>query len=243
MVEEDYEKAYKNEMEREKKALEAVKEEGHGKAESEKKKEIKRHKKALEAIEEFTSDILISNDGVNTMDDVEMAVATFLTYYMSRDGMGKDYSETKSNSLEKYYRQLVKLEDVAERFRDVTVIQADALHLVAEYGQAKNVMLYLDPSYLSEGEGRKGKKDKKAEGRKDLGKGVYNRSFDYEKHEELALLVRDAKAHIILSNYDAEPYKSELTEEAGWKRMEFETTTGVGGKKGNLRTEVLWYNY
>ena len=35
------------------------------------------------------------------MDKVKMAVATFVTYYMSRDGMGKHYSDAKS-SLDAY---------------------------------------------------------------------------------------------------------------------------------------------
>ena len=193
------------------------------------------HNAALLAIEDKTGDILVSNGGEATMDSVDMAVATFASYYLSRDGMGKAYSETKGSSIDAYYRQLAKLDDVADRFQGVRVTQFDALWLVAKYSQLENAMLYLDPSYLSTEDEEKKKKD--------LGKGIYNRSFDYDMHESLALLIQDAEAHIIVSNYDVEPYKSLLTEEHGWKRMEFPTTTSVGGKKGNFRTEVLWYNY
>ena len=200
----------------------------------------KSHEIALDTIRDYTSDILISNSGEVTMSDVDMAVASFVTYYLSRDGMGKDYSETKGNSLESYYRQIAKLEDVADRFKGVIVNQVDAMWLIAAYCQAKNAMLYLDPSYLKI---TKSKKKSGKNNKKDLGKGIYNRSFDYEKHEDLARMIQDEKAHIILSNYDVAPYNELLTEEHGWKRIEFETTTGVGGKKNNERTEVLWYNY
>lgn len=195
-------------------------------------KHIASHTAALHVIGEMTADTLISNGAESTLDSVKMAVATFASYYMSRDGMGLDYSEAKCRSWDAYYRQLVKLEDVAARMEDVAVMQLDAKMLTAVYCQNSRAMIYLDPSYLNP-----------EDTSKDLGKGIYNRSFDYELHEELALLIREADAKIILSNYDTEPYKSILDEKHGWKRMEFETTTGVGNKKDNLRTEVLWYNY
>lgn len=192
----------------------------------------KSRKLALEAVEGFTSDTLVSNGSESTMDSVTMAVATFASYYMSRDGMGLDYSEAKCRSIDAYYRQLVRLEEVAERMAEVAVMQLDAKFLTGLYCQNERAMIYLDPSYLNpEDESR------------DWGKGIYNRSFDYELHEELAMMIQDAKARILISNYDVPPYKDYLDEEHGWKRMEFQTTTGVGNKKGNLRTEVLWYNY
>ncbi len=202
----------------------------------------KSHEIALEAIRDYTSDILTSNGAEKTMNNVDMAVATFVSYYLSRDGMGKAYSETKGNSLDAYYRQLARLEDVADRFNGVEVTQVDALWLVAEYCQFENAMLYLDPSYLNVEKEDKDK-NKNRKNKKDLGNGIYNRSFDYDKHESLALMIQEAKAHIIVSNYDVSPYNDLLTEEYGWKRIEFETTTGVGNQKDNKRTEVLWYNY
>ena len=199
------------------------------------------HTWALQCIEEYTSDTLISNGADITkstdmgdciFNPVDMAVATFVSYYMSRDGMGLNYSEEKCSSPEAYYRQLLKLENVAERFEGVAVMQIDAVFLTRFYCNYKNAMIYLDPSYL----------DPESSTR-DLGKGVYNRSFDYNLHKKLAEIIQKANAHIILSNYDVSPYKDLLTEEYGWKRIEFETTTSVGSKTDNERIEVLWYNY
>ncbi len=199
---------------------------------TDKDKHRKSREIALDAIEDYTSDILIANGSEYDMKDVDMAVATFITYYLSRDGMGKYYSEAKGNSFQSYYNQVMKLEDIADRLQGVAVTQVDALQLIAGYSQAKNAMLYLDPSYL-----------KVNDSRKDLGKGIYNRSFDYSQHERLAEMIQDAEAYIILSNYDVPPYTDYLTESHGWKRIEVETTTGVGSKKDNQRTEVLWYNF
>lgn len=199
------------------------------------------HTGALQSIEEYTSDTLISNGADSTksfgvgdriLNPVDMAVATFVSYYMSRDGMGLNYSKEKCNSLEAYYRQLLKLEEIAERLEGIAVMQVDAAFLTRFYCNNEDAMLYLDPSYLDP-----------ESSTKDLGKGVYNRSYDYLLHEKMAEMIQNAKAHILLSNYDVSPYKNLLTEEYGWKRIEFETTTSVGSKTDNKRTEVLWYNY
>lgn len=190
------------------------------------------HECALSSIEHFTEDTQASNGSEIDRDDIQMAVATFLTYYCSRDGMGLDYSQRKNKSLKVYYKDVQKLNDIAQRFEGVAVTQLDAMMLICQYCDCENVMMYLDPSYL-----------KPEDVEKDLGKGVYNRSSSYQDHEALAYAIQDAKAKIVLSNYDVSPYKEILDEKHGWKKITFETTTGVGSKKNNKRTEVLWYNY
>ena len=75
-----------------------------------------------------------------------------------------------------------------------------------------------------------------------LGK-VYARSFGYQQQEQFLRGIQNARAHIMVSNYDLQLYNKYLNPSTGWKREEFETTTGVGGKRNNKRTEVIWYNY
>ena len=190
------------------------------------------HERALNKIAEYTSDTRVSNGEEQDKDPVQMAVATFLTYYLSRDGMGLDYSSAKNSSKDKYYSYLQNLKDIAQRFEGVVVTQVDALNLIENYCQYENVMMYLDPSYL-----------KPEDANKDLGSGIYNRSFGYEEHKRLADIIQNAKAKIILSNYEVEPYLSVLSEDKGWKKYYYDTHTSVGSKKDNKRTEVLWYNY
>lgn len=190
------------------------------------------HRQALNRIADYTSDTIVSNGAEQDNDPVQMAVATFITYYLSRDGMGLEYSSVKNQSIDRYYSHLQYLKDIAQRFEGVVVTQVDALYLVANYCKYENVMMYLDPSYL-----------KPDDLKKDLGKGIYARSFEREEHERLANIIKDAKAKIILSNYEVEPYLSILSENKGWKKYYYDTHTSVGSKKDNKRTEVLWYNY
>lgn len=192
---------------------------------------IHEHISNKETLKELAESVMWEYGEDVSVDKVKLAVATFVTYYMSRDGMGKDYSVAKG-SLKAYHRQLLKLKDVAERMEDVAVMQLDAYHLVCCYCDNERAMLYLDPSYLNP-----------EDIEKNLGEGIYNRSSDYKDHERLAELIQDAKAKIIISNYDVPPYKDYLNEAHGWRRNEYETTTGVGSKKNNLRTEVIWCNY
>lgn len=194
------------------------------------------HEKGLEAIDAYTADTLVSNSAEQNMDNIEMAIATFITYFFSRDGMGLDYSREKNETLDAYYSRIFMLEEVAERLRGVIVQQGNAMNLIESYCGYKDVMMYLDPSYLSPEKSGDG-------GGNDLGKGVYNCSFSYDEHLKLAEMIKGAKAKIILSNYDVEPYKGILVGSKGWKKFYFDTTTGVGSKKGNKRTEVLWMNY
>ena len=77
---------------------------------------------------------------------------------------------------------------------------------------------------------------------KNLGK-IYTASFNYEDHENFVKCISNAKCKILVSNYDIILYDKYLTKEKGWRRIEYETTTSVGGKKNNRRREVLWYNY
>jgi len=78
---------------------------------------------------------------------------------------------------------------------------------------------------------------------KDLGKLVYTMSFSYVDQESFVKCVADAKCKMMICNYPLMLYQKYLTPEKGWRTFEFLTTTSVGSKKDNVRTEVLYYNY
>lgn len=174
-------------------------------------------------------------------DEIELACATFFVYTLSRDGMGNAFSDMKSEKIEDYYERVDNLYTIQGIMEDVEIINMDAMLIIEKYIGEKDVIMYLDPSYLNVTE-------KDGEKQRDLGKGIYNTSLSKEDHKRLvALLLTEnskninEKAKVIVSNYDVEPYRQ--LDRAGWKRAEFETTTAVGGKAGNTRKEVLWYNY
>ena len=89
--------------------------------------------------------------------------------------------------------------------------------------------MYLDPSYLD------------PEEEKNLGE-VYHTSYNYQMHEQLLREITsiDTQAKILISNYDVPLYNQYL---CNWQRIEYETYTSVGSRKGNRRLEVLWKNY
>lgn len=194
---------------------------------------------AFEAVENLEEPMEFDLD-----EKIQLAAATFETFYFSRDGMGLSYSENRGENIRAYCKKIEELGEIGHRMRNVKIFNSDACFLLDKelqkensYLMNPNVMMYLDPSYLSVEDVETGRK-----GGKNLGSS-YDSSFGLREHKKLLDNIIGAKAKILLSNYDVEPYKSRLTEEKGWHRYEYETKTSVGGTKNNKRVEVLWYNY
>lgn len=184
----------------------------------------------MDAVHSFTDDTLSTNELGESVSDLEVAFVIFQLYYSSRDGMGVAWSEDKNRDIRAYTRAVLNLRRVSERMEEVVVTQCDALYLVRIYRENEGAMIYLDPSYL-----------KPEDEKKNLGK-VYKMSYGYKDHERLLQEITkpDTRAKILISNYDVDLYNQYLY---GWKKTYFRTFTGVGGKKGNQRVEVLWQNY
>ncbi|WP_101909250.1 DNA adenine methylase [Marasmitruncus massiliensis] len=157
--------------------------------------------------------------------------------------------------------------DAMDFFRQILGINRDQTAEVADSSDAiklpwihdPQVMVYADPSYINPRSEREllegidwksvdslsGAIKKKYENKKvpaNLGK-LYTTSFNYDDHEEFLKCIYDASCKIMVSNYDLILYNKYLNEDNGWRRIEFPTKTSVGGKAGNDRLEVLWYNY
>lgn len=218
--------------------------------------------------------------GEEYISDMDLAIATYVVFQQSRDGMGKVWSAEKFKTNGQYKKQIVRLFDCAERLEGVEVFQIDAIdffrrmmfvdvdtpvnsvpsqfQVLNEWINNSRVMMYCDPSYISVESEQKLLKDidvdntpclsdaiKKKYGDKmpaNLGK-VYAMSFGYDDQEKFLRCIQKAKCRILVSNYDLQLYNKYLNESTGWRREEFHTTTGVGSKKDNKRTEVIWYNY
>lgn len=216
--------------------------------------------------------------------DIDLAIATYITFTQSRDGMGLAFSPQKFQRDTQYRNRIVNLYECAERLEGVQIHEIDGnvfsqtfmfIDWYQEIGQItardfkaylnqwihrNDVMIYADPSYIdpeSEKTALAGitesdiaKNGGIAEAIKNKGRplpknagAVYTRSFTYEEQEAFVRSIQMSGAHILLSNYDLFLYDYYLTSELGWRREEFETTTSVGGKAGNKRTEVIWMNY
>lgn len=118
-----------------------------------------------------------------------------------------------------------RIAPAAERLARVSLECAPALELIARYGAASDVLLYVDPPYL--GETREAASRYRHEMRSPA------------EHRELADVLRDCRSAVVLSGYDS-PLYCELYE--GWYRAERATTTGNGRRGTQARTEVVWSN-
>ena len=174
----------------------------------------------------------LNNHDSSTVDDISLAVATWIVYTMSRDGMGGAFSTNKFKTQEQYQARIGKLYEVAERMEGVQVSQVGALLYLqrCNYLNDPNVCFYLDPSYL----------DPEDES-KNLGK-AYKLSSEKQDHETLLQLIQGAQAKIVISNYDV-PLYNQYLQASHWKKYEIDTTTSVGGVSGNYRKEVIWKNF
>lgn len=102
--------------------------------------------------------------------DMDLAIATFVVFQQSRDGIGKTWSAEKFKTNDQYRQQIVKLFDCAERLEGVEVFQIDAMEffrnmmfvdadtsssqvpsqfqVLNEWINNPEVMMYCDPSYI-----------------------------------------------------------------------------------------------
>lgn len=103
--------------------------------------------------------------------DMDLAIATYVVFQQSRDGMGKVWSAEKFKTNDQYKKQIVRLFDCAERLEGVEVFQIDAMtffrrmmfddagtpfsevppafRVLNEWINNSRVMMYCDPSYIS----------------------------------------------------------------------------------------------
>ena len=180
------------------------------------------------------SDNFDLNESIGAIDEpdpLKLAVATYVVYSMSRDGMGTAFSSSKFRSSEAYYKQVDKLYRVAERLNGVQVIGAvGALTylLDSSYLNDPKAMFYIDAPYLSADEDEK-----------NLGI-CYKGQMELSDHRLLLDTISHSKARFLISNYDTPVYNEYLGD---WTKVTIDTVTGVGGKKNNKRTECLWLNY
>lgn len=180
--------------------------------------------------DKFNNNIAQSMEDV---DEMKLAYSTYIVYSQSRDGMGKDWSNARFKSTFDYHGYISNLYDVAARMNGVRVFQEGALAFLLNenYLNRKDAMFYLDPSYLSP-----------EDESKNLGS-TYKFSSDFDAHELLLKTICNARAKILISNYDLPLYNKYLTTAGGWRKIEIDTKTTVGGTKDNKRKEILWYNY
>lgn len=186
---------------------------------------------SLALIQATSFDINENIGAIEEPEPLKLAVATYVVYSMSRDGMGTAFSASKFRSSEAYYKQIDRLYRVAERLNGVQVVGAvGALSYLLEssYLNDERAMFYIDAPYLSADEDEK-----------NLGI-CYKGQMELADHRVLLETITQSKAKFLISNYDTPVYNEYLRD---WTKVTIDTVTGVGGKKNNKRIECLWFNY
>lgn len=118
-----------------------------------------------------------------------------------------------------------RMPPAAARLRQVSLESRPALELVRDYGQHREVCMYVDPPY--EGVTRPRTYD-----------GYRHEMRATDDHAELLSALSECKASVVLSGYRSPLYTEALD---GWDFIEIPTFTGQG--TGDLtRVEVLWSN-
>ncbi|GAA3808022.1 DNA adenine methylase [Streptomyces chiangmaiensis] len=117
-----------------------------------------------------------------------------------------------------------RLAAAAERLHTVSLENRPALDLITKYGNQPKCLLYVDPPYLgsTRGWGNNYRMEMKTE----------------EQHRELASVLGECKATVVLSGYDSPLYAETYD---GWHRYTQQTMTG-NATTAKARTEVLWSN-
>jgi DNA adenine methylase len=174
----------------------------------------------------------VTNDEpMDGLDDLEVARRIWVQLTQSRAGLRRrsgwrhyqDPTRSTASMPDYLAGYVARMPPAVERLRRVSMECRPALHVISDYGRHREVLLYVDPPYLS--------------GTRSSGSYLHEMG-DEESHRELAAALNACEAAVVLSGY-ASPLYDDLYD--GWHRREIETATGQGGEWPD-RTEVVWCN-
>lgn len=165
---------------------------------------------------------------------IDRAVAFFVRYRQSRQGLGRDYCTPTARvrrgmneNVSAWLSAVEGLPEACERLRRVEVCCMDAVDFIKRYDHA-NALFYLDPPYVQSTRSAKG---------------AYDHEMSIEDHLWLlqALEILDGK--FLLSGYDCDLYR-DFAERNGWRVETVEIDNKASGSaKKEKKIECLWMNY
>lgn len=167
---------------------------------------------------------------------VERAVAFFVRYRQSRQGLGKDFctptSRTRRGMNENVSAWLSAVEGLPaahERLKRVEIWNVHALEFIRKL-DSTDTLFYCDPPYLHET-------------RHKSATDVYEHEMDLPQHMTMLDVLSGIKGKFILSGYPSTPY-NDFARSAGWHRVDIRIDNkSSGAKVKEKKTECLWMNY
>lgn len=167
--------------------------------------------------------------------DVTAALAFFVRYRQSRQGLGKDFATLSRNRTRRTVNEQAAswmtavegLADIHARLRAVVVFNEDALRVIRRE-DGPRTLFYLDPPYLHET--RVTTRD-------------YACEMSVEAHEELLDALVQLEGKFLLSGYRSQLYDRHARQH-GWRRIDIPIDNKASNKKvKDQEVECLWLNY
>lgn len=167
-------------------------------------------------------------------DQVRRAVAFFIRYRQSRQGLGKDYctptTRTRrgmNENVSSWLSAVDGLPEAHERLRRVEVRNMDALAFIRKYDHPR-AMFYLDPPYLHETR---------------VSTADYEHEMSPDDHAQLLECLASIEGMFLLSGYPSDLY-SQAAAANGWRSVERSIDNKASSKAiKEQKTECLWMNY
>lgn len=167
---------------------------------------------------------------------IQRAVAFFVRYRQSRQGLGRDFATLSKNRTRRgmneqvasWFSAIDGLPEAHERLQRVVVLNRDAVDVIKSE-DSPTTFFYLDPPYLHETRSTT----------KEYGE------FEMSEAEHVALLglLAGIKGKFLLSGYPSKLY-DKVAEASGWYCDRIEIDNKASGKKSKERkVECLWRNY
>ena len=174
-------------------------------------------------------------------DRVDTALAFFVLARMSRSGDMESFATLTKTRLRRMMNEQVSawltgvdhLPAVHQRMLRVLVLDRDVFQLLDEWYDVEGVVVYIDPPYLIEENGRATPK-------------LYG-DFDWDRshHERLlAALRRTGKARYLVAGYETRLYDEGLLQKGGWRvHKKTQPLHAAGGKQKRRQVECVYCNY
>jgi DNA adenine methylase len=163
--------------------------------------------------------------------DLDKAVCDFVRWRQSFGGKGKTWSCTTSRArggmagdVNAWWSAITGLPEIIERLKRVQILHQPALQAIRRF-DGPETLIYCDPPYLPET-------------RDANSRDVYGVEMTEDDHRQLAAVLNDCRAAVILSGYPSRLYHELF---GHWRRAEFNIANhAAGGRAKSRKTEVVW---
>lgn len=189
----------------------------------------------LVALTPFAQGEFVQSRAIESNDPLGRAVAFFVRYRQSRQGLGKDFATMSRTRTRRGMNEQVSawltavdgLPEAHQRLQRVAILCDDACDVIRRE-DGPDTFFYCDPPYVSATR---------------TARSVYAEEMTDEQHEELLGLLGSLRGKFLLSGY-RHPIYAEAEKRFGWARVDIAIDNKASGSKTKaIKTESLWMNY